>query len=119
MASTLPSGPTSSVRPHTICDNLDTNRDYAVGHWLFTELLLSALVSAPDSTAKPRIVTLSSCAAYISKLDFDTFTDTPARLKKGDIGLYAQSKYVSVGSLRRKKKAASLLTMPILHRETQ
>lgn len=67
------------------------------GHFLFTELLMPALISAaetsPDKHA--RVVTTSSFGAYFEPIRWDTFTDGPARLKLSKETLYYQSKLVS------------------------
>jgi NAD(P)-dependent dehydrogenase (short-subunit alcohol dehydrogenase family) len=68
------------------------------GHFYFTKLLLPALIkgarSSPDG--KARVVNVSSLALWLSTLDFNTFRDGPARIKKGTHRLYAQSKFVRV-----------------------
>jgi len=66
-----------------------------LGHFYLTKLLLPALLSGARSSpdGKARVVNVSSTALYFSTLDFDTFRDGPKRVKKGTIGLYAQSKF--------------------------
>ncbi len=67
-----------------------------IGHWFLTELLMPALLAgvetSPDHHA--RVITTSSSGAYFTTLDFDTFTDTPARKKVSPEMLYYQSKFV-------------------------
>ncbi|EIW52321.1 NAD-P-binding protein [Trametes versicolor FP-101664 SS1] len=65
-----------------------------VAHFYFTELLMPALLagvaSSPDHHA--RVIYTSSSAAYIGKLRYDTFKDSPARRKLARDALYSQSK---------------------------
>ncbi|KAI9434783.1 NAD(P)-binding protein [Lactarius indigo] len=67
-----------------------------IGHWLFTELLLPALFAATDTSPsheKARVVTVSSSANYSTTgLDFDAFTDGPARTQYSKLELYSKSK---------------------------
>ena len=67
-----------------------------VGPFLFTELLMPALIegvkTSPDHHA--RIVVVSSSGAYADVLHWDTFKDTPERLKSSPQTLYYQSKHV-------------------------
>ncbi len=67
-----------------------------VAPFLFTELLLPALLSgvktSPDHHA--RIVTTSSCGAYLHTINWDTFRDGPTRRQKTPEELYYQSKHV-------------------------
>ncbi|KAI1782789.1 NAD(P)-binding protein [Ganoderma leucocontextum] len=69
-----------------------------VGPFLFTELLMPALIegvkTSPDHHA--RIIVVSSSAAYGDTLHWDTFKDTPTRLKSTPKGLYYQSKHANV-----------------------
>ncbi|TDL20585.1 NAD(P)-binding protein [Rickenella mellea] len=69
-----------------------------LGHFFFTELLMHALFNVARSSPgeKARVVTTSSLANYFGDLDWDTFTDTPARKKKGTQFLYSQSKFGNV-----------------------
>ena len=68
------------------------------GHWLFTQMLLSALFAATDASSsheKARIVTVSSSANYFTTgLDFDAIVDGPGRTKYGEWELYSKSKFV-------------------------
>ena len=72
---------------------ITTNR---AGHFLFTELLLSALEagakSSPDGFS--RVVTTSSSGAYGSGLDYEALKDTSKRKAVGSRRLYFQSKLV-------------------------
>ena len=67
-----------------------------VGPFLFTELLMPALIegvkTSPDHHA--RVIVVSSSGAYADVLHWDTFKDTPARRKMTDQMLYFQSKLV-------------------------
>ena len=67
-----------------------------IGHFLFTKLLIPALLAgketSPDKHA--RVISTSSSGAYFYTLNFDTFKDGPARKKLGTQRLYAQSKFV-------------------------
>lgn len=67
-----------------------------VAPFLFTELLLPALLSgvktSPDHHA--RIVTTSSCGAYLHTINWGTFRDGPTRRQKTPEELYYQSKHV-------------------------
>jgi hypothetical protein len=69
-----------------------------VGHWLFTSLLLPALIAATDASPtqeKARIVTVSSSANYLTKgLDFEAFGDGPKRRQYNIWELYNKSKFV-------------------------
>lgn len=69
-----------------------------VAHFYLTELLMPALLagvaSSPDRHA--RVVTTTSSAAYLGKLRYDTFKDSPARLKSSRDALYTQSKLVRI-----------------------
>lgn len=69
-----------------------------LGHFYLTRLLLPLLVETaktnPDE--KARIVNLSSSAAYLGTLRFDTFKDGPTRKKKASWDLYNQSKLGNV-----------------------
>ncbi|KZP21940.1 NAD-P-binding protein [Athelia psychrophila] len=66
-----------------------------LGHFYFTELLMSLLISTAKTSpdGKARVINTSSSAVYVAKaLDFETFTDGPARVKAGTTALYHQSK---------------------------
>ena len=71
-----------------------------VGHFYFTELLMSALLAgaqtSPDKHA--RVVTTSSSGAYLDTLHWETFKDSPERRKKSTQALYHQSKHVRLTS---------------------
>ena len=69
------------------------------GHFYFTKLLLPALVrgATASSDGKARVVNVSSSALWFTTLDYNTFRDGPARVKKGKTDLYAQSKFVRLG----------------------
>ncbi|GBE80447.1 NAD(P)-binding protein [Sparassis latifolia] len=69
-----------------------------IGHYLFTKLLIPALVAGKDTSPDyhARIIHTSSSAAYLSTMDFDTFVPGPARLKLSPTSLYAQSKFANV-----------------------
>ena len=68
-----------------------------LGHWYFTELLIPALVAGAQSSSDhhARVLTISSSAALVHTLDWDTFKDGPKRRKTMSIMLYNQSKFVS------------------------
>ncbi len=70
----------------------------AVGHWLFTVLLLPALFAATDASPsheKARIVTVSSSSSYLTNgLDFDALADGPERIQYSELELYNKSKFV-------------------------
>ncbi|KJA21363.1 hypothetical protein HYPSUDRAFT_140756, partial [Hypholoma sublateritium FD-334 SS-4] len=68
-----------------------------LGHFYFTELLMSALLTGAKSSpdGKARVVNTSSFASlFASAVYFDTLQDTEARVKKGTMMLYCQSKLV-------------------------
>jgi NAD(P)-dependent dehydrogenase (short-subunit alcohol dehydrogenase family) len=71
-----------------------------IGHWLFTHLLLPALLAATEASPsheKARIVMVSSSASYLTKgLDFDAIADGPERTKYGVWELYNKSKFGNV-----------------------
>ena len=56
-----------------------------LGHFLFTQLLLPALLegvkTSPDGHA--RVVVTSSSVAYLDTIHWDTFRDGKARRRKG------------------------------------
>ena len=66
------------------------------GPFLFTKLLLPALISGKDTSpdGHTRIITTSSSAAYLNTIDWDTLKDGPARRKMSTVWLYNQSKFV-------------------------
>ena len=68
-----------------------------LGHFYFTKLLLPTLLAtakiSPDG--RVRIVSTSSVAhEFCGGIDFNTFKEGPARVKKGPEALYTQSKLV-------------------------
>ncbi|KZP21939.1 NAD-P-binding protein [Athelia psychrophila] len=66
-----------------------------LGHYYFTELLMPLLISTAKTSpdGKARVINTSSSTAYMATpLDFETFKDGPARVKKGTSPLYNQSK---------------------------
>ncbi|KZT73289.1 NAD(P)-binding protein [Daedalea quercina L-15889] len=65
-----------------------------VGPFLFTKLLLPTILASRETThdKRPRVIWLSSLAAYLSPLFFDTFKDGAARRKAGTNSTYSQSK---------------------------
>ena len=68
-----------------------------LGHFYFTKLLIPILLAtatiSPDG--RVRIVSTSSVAhEFCSGIDFNTFKEGPARVKKGTEALYCQSKLV-------------------------
>lgn len=69
-----------------------------VGHFLFTELLMPALLAgvqtSPDHHS--RIVTTSSSAAMFDTIHWESLKDGPARRKLGTGTLYSQSKFANV-----------------------
>ncbi|EPS99625.1 NAD-binding protein [Fomitopsis schrenkii] len=69
-----------------------------VGHFFFTKLLVPALIAGKETSPDhhSRIVTTSSGAAYGYTLNFDTFTDSPARRRMMTNTLYSQSKFGNV-----------------------
>lgn len=66
------------------------------GHFLFTELLMPALLAgvqtSPDHHA--RIITTSSSAAMFDTIHWESLKDGPARRKLSTSTLYSQSKFV-------------------------
>lgn len=68
------------------------------GHFLFTELLMPALLngvaSSPDK--KARVITTSSSGAYLCTLDWSLLEekDSKRRRSMDPMGLYYQSKHV-------------------------
>jgi retinol dehydrogenase-12 len=73
------------------------------GHWLFTKLLLPALLAVTDASPtreKARVVTVSSSANYFTnEIDFEAITDGPKRRKYDSWNLYYKSKLVGVNVL--------------------
>ena len=71
--------------------------EWSTGHFLFTELLMPALLagtkSSPDRHA--RVITTSSSGAMYGKIDFNSFREGPGRRRYSTEALYAQSKLVS------------------------
>lgn len=69
-----------------------------IGHWLFTELLMPALLRAAENSSdrKARVATTSSAGSYHGRLDYATFKDGSARRKLSPGTLYTQSKFVRV-----------------------
>ncbi|KAG9221386.1 hypothetical protein CCMSSC00406_0009835 [Pleurotus cornucopiae] len=70
-----------------------------IGHFHFTQLLMPALLSAAQSSPDKhaRIVTVSSWGhEFWPGLEYDTFSDGPARRKCSTQYLYSQSKYGNV-----------------------
>jgi hypothetical protein len=67
-----------------------------LGHFLFTKILLPALLAAANSSpgVGGRVVNTSSLGHHLQNLDFSTFRDGPSRKKMGTWNLYYQSKYV-------------------------
>ncbi|KAF7299010.1 NAD(P)-binding protein [Mycena indigotica] len=66
-----------------------------LGHFYFTKLLLPILTAtAPTTPSKTaRVIHTASFASYMpSRLDFNTFKDSPARKRMGVNNLYSQSK---------------------------
>ena len=77
-----------------------------VGPFLFTELLMPALIegakTSPDQHA--RVIIVSSSGAYAETLHWDTFKDTPERRKLTKQALYYQSKHVCLYSFHVEDK---------------
>ncbi|KAK7043911.1 short-chain alcohol dehydrogenase [Paramarasmius palmivorus] len=71
---------------------------HVVGNHLWTKLLLPALDAGSKTSAdgKARVVSVSSSAAYLDVIHWDTFVPGPARTKFGTYGLYSQSKFGQV-----------------------
>lgn len=72
------------------------NSQVVQGHFLFTELLMPALIAGKDTSPDKhaRVITTSSAGAYPGSLHWDTFKDDPARRKMTTYSLYYQSKFV-------------------------
>ena len=75
-----------------------------VGHWLFTKLLLPALLAATDASQtheKARVVTVSSSASYLTnEIDFEAIADGPKRRKYDQWNLYNKSKLVGIHNVK-------------------
>ncbi|KAK0469218.1 NAD(P)-binding protein [Desarmillaria tabescens] len=67
-----------------------------IGHFHFTNLVSPALLAAATPTEKARVITTSSSANYMGTLNFDIWTDGPARNKKATGDMYVQSKHGNV-----------------------
>lgn len=70
-----------------------------LGHFHFTKLLMPALLAGAKSSpdGKARVVNTSSFASlFTGTVDFDTLQDTEARIQKGTMMLYCQSKLVGL-----------------------
>ena len=76
---------------------LNGDRFSTTGHWLFTELLMPALINGAKNGSDKcaRVITTSSSSAYVcNKVDYATLRDGPKRRKMGTEALYNQSKFV-------------------------
>ena len=75
--------------------NLNLVLIFCVGHFYLTKLLLPTLIETaklnPDG--KARVISVSSGAHHVQKLNFDAFKDGPARRKMSPETLYGQSKF--------------------------
>ncbi|KAI0725375.1 NAD(P)-binding protein [Fomitopsis betulina] len=69
-----------------------------VGHFLFTKLLLPALLAGKETSEDhfARVIWVSSYTAYMATLNYTTFRDGPTRKKAGYALMYFQSKYAAV-----------------------
>jgi len=69
-----------------------------VGHFYFTKLVMPALLAAAatSSDGTARVVNTASNAHWFSRLDYNTFRDSPARRKMYSWTRYGQSKTVSL-----------------------
>ncbi|KAI0953970.1 hypothetical protein AcW1_006721 [Taiwanofungus camphoratus] len=69
-----------------------------VGHFLFTELLMPALIAGKDTSPDhhARVITTSSSAAMMYTINWGSFKDGPARRKMSPSQLYSQSKFANV-----------------------
>ncbi|KAI0027889.1 NAD(P)-binding protein [Vararia minispora EC-137] len=64
-----------------------------LGHHFFTQLLLPALLNATEESGeKARVITTASSAAYMGRINFDTFVDGRQRRRQRTELLYCQSK---------------------------
>jgi retinol dehydrogenase-12 len=72
-----------------------------LGHFYFTKLVMPALLAAAaaSSDGTARVVTTASNAHWLSRLDYNTFRDSPARRKMNTWVRYGQSKTVSCVSV--------------------
>ena len=92
-----------------VCRCLPSSNDSASltrlvqGHWLFTKLLLPALLAVTDASPtreKARVVTVSSGASYLTNdIDFEAITDGSKRRKYDPWNLYFKSKLVGVNNV--------------------
>ncbi|KAL6299640.1 NAD(P)-binding protein [Sparassis latifolia] len=69
-----------------------------IGHYLFTKLLIPALVAGKETSPDhhTRVIHTSSSGAYLYAIDFDTFLPGPTRSKLSTSELYFQSKFANV-----------------------
>jgi len=69
-----------------------------LGHFYFTKLLMPALLVAAESSSDgtARVVNTASNAHWFSRLDYNSFRDSPARRKKLSWVRYGQSKTVNL-----------------------
>ncbi|KAJ6598269.1 NAD(P)-binding protein [Mycena vulgaris] len=66
-----------------------------LGHFYLTKLLLPTLISTAHTRSVARVVTLTSMVHYVATVDYCTFKDGPARLKRTPFDMYAQSKWAN------------------------
>jgi len=87
--------PIEQVTPDGFDLTFGTN---VIGPWYFTKLLISALIAGKETSPDhhTRIVHTSSSGAYLTTIDWNTLTDTPARRKTSPMTLYPQSKFGNV-----------------------
>jgi len=69
-----------------------------VGHFLFTKLLIPALVAGKETSPDKhtRVIHTSSSAAYFYTINWDALKDGPERKKLKPFTLYSQSKFGNV-----------------------
>ncbi|KAH9945575.1 NAD-P-binding protein [Amylocystis lapponica] len=69
-----------------------------LGHFLFTELLMPALVAGTETSPDhhTRVITTASSTAYFYTINWDALRDSPARRKLRTDQLYSQSKFGNV-----------------------
>ena len=69
-----------------------------LGHLLFIDQLLPLLKSTSNSVKETRIVWVASSGNlfFPPPVNYDHFTDTPARKKTKTLDLYAESKFITV-----------------------